>query len=388
MNAIIKREEFDKVVGSIEHAHTLPGQAYTSDAFFNAEAEHLFKSEWFPVCHEQMLPNPGDFYTLDVFNEKLVAVRGDDGEIRVLDRRCLDSGADLFISPFVQGRCEDMLGDLLRHRAWVYNLRGELIEAPNVRDETFDLGDHRLNAYRTETWKGFVMVNIDGRAEPFAEGAKVLERWVENYDLENLVRLPSIATFEMDTNWKLVAENYIEAYHHLAIHRNTFEPVSPARNTFVEDLEGSNDKTIVLNMPIEKAIGEGLGSSLPPIEGLSDEDLATFPVWLVMPFFLLVGLHTSVAWLQLVPLGPDKSMWIIHTFFPASSLQEPEKLHDTLSGGIAIHNEDMDACVGNQKGIVSRFFEQGRLHPTEKGVWYFDKYILETIAKKAPELIA
>ncbi len=383
MQKIIDLDQYNKVTGPLSKAHGLPGEAYTSESFFNAESDHLFKSEWFPICHEQMLVNIGDYYTIDVFSHKFVAIRGTDGEIRVMERFCLDSGKDMFLSSFTQGHCEDVLGTVLRHKSWVYDINGQLLMAPS-EGEDFDVQSVSIPCLRLETWKGFVFLNYDGAAESFANSAKTLEKWLKNYHLERLVRLPHLTIFEMDTNWKIVAENYIEAYHHMSIHKETFEQVSPGRNTKVHDLV---DKTIVLDMPIEVDFAKALDWGLPPIESLSEEDLATFPVWLVMPFFFITSLHNSIAWLQLVPISATKSMWIGHFFFPESSYAEPDSIKQTLEGGVAIHNEDMDACVGNQKGVSSKHFEQGRLHPLEKGVWLFDKYILETMSKNAPELV-
>lgn len=382
---IISRSEYNNVVNRPESPRTLPGHSYTNPAFFAAEIEHVFHKHWFPLAHEQMVPQVGDFYTIDLWDKKLVVIRGTDDIIRILDRRCLENGRDLFINPFVQGHCEEFLGNILSHRSWTYNLQGELIDASGLSGEQ-STANERLVQYAMEIWHGFIFVNLDGQAEPYAPALTSMYPWLENYQLDDLKLMRQPVVFDMNANWKVIAENYIEAYHHLATHRNTFEKVSPACTTNTEDL---SDNVVFLRMPIQQNFQNVFGGALPPIETLREADLNTFPVFLSLPLFLLTPLHNSVAWLHLIPVSPEKSLWMIYILAPKEYIQRKEHIKKLLHSGIDIHNEDMDACIGNQKGIRSRFFEQGYLHPTlEKGVWYFDRFLLQTLAESDPRLIS
>ena len=47
---------------------SLPGWTYTSDAFFELEKTELILKNWQLVCHISNIPNPGDFFTFDIFN--------------------------------------------------------------------------------------------------------------------------------------------------------------------------------------------------------------------------------------------------------------------------------------------------------------------------------
>ncbi len=374
---IIGREEFDRVVA--DPARTLPGHAYHSSAFFDAEVEHLFKAQWFPVAHEQMVPTAGDFYTLDLWGIKLVIVRGDDGDIRALDRRCLQTGRDLFLNPFTQGHCDTVLGNVLGHRSWIYNLQGRVIESDVAREE------HALPRYALENWQGFLLINIDGKASPYEPELATMATGLKNYRINELTLIREPVVFDMEANWKLVAENYIEAYHHLATHRNTFEKVSPARSTYTDDL---TDKVISLNMPIEVDFEQAFDWTLPPIGSLEEADRATFSAYLALPLFLLTPLHNSLAWLHLIPVSAERSFWMIYILAPAEYLEREDDVRKLVSSGIEIHNEDMDACIGNHKGFRSRFFDQGYVHPDlEKGVSLLDRHVLEAIAKGDPALV-
>ena len=194
--AIISRKEYDNVVNRPDAPRTLPGRAYHDPKFFSAEVEHLFKKQWFPVGHEQMMPEVGDFYTIDLWDHPLVIVRGDDGELRVLDRRCLETGRDIFMHPFAQGHCEEILGNVLGHRSWVYNLRGERIDG-----DVADLAPGQaLPSYALENWHGFLLVNLDGESAPYSPDLQTMEPWLENYRLDELKLLREPTIFDMDAN--------------------------------------------------------------------------------------------------------------------------------------------------------------------------------------------
>ena len=212
-----------------------------------------------------------------------------------------------------------------------------------------------------------------------------LARDLENYRLQELQLIRQPVVFEMQANWKLVAENYIEAYHHLATHRQTFEKVSPARTTRTDDLDGS---VISLRMPIAVDFEQAFDWTLPPIDSLQAQDLETFSAYLSLPLFLLTPLHNSLAWLHLIPVGPERSYWMIYMLAPPQYLEREDDIAKLLSSGVEIHNEDMDACVGNHRGFRSRFFQQGYIHPElEKGVALFDTYLLQTLAGANPDLV-
>ena len=52
---------------------TLPAWTYTSDAFLELEKRHLFLNNWQLICHSSDIPNSGDYFTFNFFNERLVA---------------------------------------------------------------------------------------------------------------------------------------------------------------------------------------------------------------------------------------------------------------------------------------------------------------------------
>ena len=67
---------------------TLPAWTYTSDAFLELEKRYLFLNNWQLICHSSNIPNPGDYFTFNFFNERLVAIRNESDEINDFQTVC------------------------------------------------------------------------------------------------------------------------------------------------------------------------------------------------------------------------------------------------------------------------------------------------------------
>ena len=51
---------------TIENAVALPPSAYIDSDFYNWEVEHIFKKQWLCVGHVSQLPNPGDYFNINL----------------------------------------------------------------------------------------------------------------------------------------------------------------------------------------------------------------------------------------------------------------------------------------------------------------------------------
>ena len=101
------------------------------------------------------------------------------------------------------------------YHAWTYGLDGRLITAPRGNKEggidKDELGSFRL---RLETWGPLLFVNPDADAEPLDDYLDGIPERVADagIDLEAL-RFLQRSESELDCNWKISAENFLECYH-------------------------------------------------------------------------------------------------------------------------------------------------------------------------------
>ena len=79
----------------LAQAETLPPQCYTSDAFFRREVEHIFLKVWNLIGREDYVPNPGDFFTIELVGIPVIIMRGRDRTIRAFVNSCRHRGAKL-----------------------------------------------------------------------------------------------------------------------------------------------------------------------------------------------------------------------------------------------------------------------------------------------------
>ena len=141
---------------------TLPAWTYKSDAFLELEKRHLFLNNWQLICHSSNIPNPGDYFTFNFFNERLVAVRNESDDINVFHNVCSHRATKLLED---DGNC----GKRIRcpYHAWSYDLSGNLKSVPHEEQfKNFDKGDHNLKPVQMEIFLGFIFAKINPSSAP------------------------------------------------------------------------------------------------------------------------------------------------------------------------------------------------------------------------------
>ena len=83
---------WDKVKGPVETAYTLPPSCYFSPDVYASERKRIFSGGWVSFGRAEDLGNAGEYFASMVADTPLVAVRGDDGEIRVFANTCRHRG--------------------------------------------------------------------------------------------------------------------------------------------------------------------------------------------------------------------------------------------------------------------------------------------------------
>src|SRR5690349_161818 len=81
-------ERFDRTRRSLNEASNLPGDCYTSSAWYEREIETIFMREWLCVARATDLAQRGEYVTLDIAGEPVLVVRGEDDAIRAFSNVC------------------------------------------------------------------------------------------------------------------------------------------------------------------------------------------------------------------------------------------------------------------------------------------------------------
>jgi len=389
----------------LARATTLPAQSYTSEEFFAWETENLLRAGWQCVAHISQISNAGDFLNLDLLGEPLIVVRGKDDSIHVLSRVCPHRSMDIMPEGFgydghTPAESRDGKPDCGRTRlflcpyhAWTFELDGKLKACPEMhKAEEFCRDEFFLKPFRNEIWNGFIFVNLNGDAPPFAVGLDEMAADLAAFNLPEM-KLAVAREWDCPFNWKVLVENFMESYHHLGIHHKSLQPMMPARDTWTEQ---ERRRYVRSHLPYKDSVREAyrefeqrgdFSSELPPLKNLSDGQKSEWGLFLIHPAFLLATAPDRVIWYRLQPLGPDR-LKLITTTLLAPEIVERENF-ETLRNRAAellvqFHLEDMEVCTAVQRGFYASGWQPGRLSHLEMPVLLFHRYIAARIFGKWP----
>ena len=367
---LIDENEQTKITAPLESAWTLPPAAYTDAELFDQEAEHLFMKDWMCVAREEQVADPGDYLCVDLPQMPLVISRDLGGELHALSRVCVHRAM-----PVVDGS-----GSATRfvcpYHKWTYELDGRLRSAPMMQGaEGFSTNDCRLPEIQLEVWNGFVFVNADASAAPLSTQLTGLATNIKNYHFASL-RIAETLYFPSPWNWKILVENFMEAYHHIGTHKSSLEPIYPARETTVPDNFG--EPWAFLDMPGVDA-PDSHATSFPD---LTDAERQRLFAAVIFPSFLFAASNEYGVWYQLKPNSHDDMDLYIHLLLRpeyAETLSPDEMI--AMRGAVStVHEEDILANQGPWLGLNGRLTTQGRLSPFEKAIWQLNQHWVKRMA--------
>ena len=362
----------------LERAATLPREAYVSPEVYAREVERIFRREWLCAGRVDQLPEPGSHFPLDLLGEKLVVTRDERGEVRVLSRVCRHRAAEVVTKPGVARslRCP--------YHAWTYALDGRLLGAPLMDGvERFERAQCGLPEIRSEVWEGWIFVNFDPRAGALGPRLEPLRRSLAGFCMSEMVATEPVV-FDSPFNWKVLVDNFMEAYHHIAVHRETLEPLFPGKRSHVPDNQGPYSLLIMPTAGDEPAPAPFADG--PPPATLEDWQRSSLVAAVVYPFHLFAPGPDSLTWYQLLPETWDRFTLRTYTCHPRAVIADPA--HADACAGLrafvtTVHQEDIAACEAVWAGLGSPSSVPGRLSLLERAIWQFNQWWIDRMAERA-----
>ncbi|MGL6224326.1 MAG: aromatic ring-hydroxylating oxygenase subunit alpha [Steroidobacteraceae bacterium] len=199
---------------------------YTSQAFFDLEAERMWTRTWQMACREEDVPAPGDTIVYDIVGRSLLITRQADGSIRALHNSCTHRGRKLLLA---DGHVEHFR---CPYHGFSWQLDGSVRSVPCRWDfQHVADADFRLPEARVGTWGGFVFVNMDPAAMPLEQYLEVLPRHFERWRLEDCWKAVHVAK-RIRCNWKVAQEAFMESYHVIATHPQILPLIADANSQY------------------------------------------------------------------------------------------------------------------------------------------------------------
>jgi len=214
--------------------HTLPYSWYTDPEILRREQELIFRTAWQYVGHAGQAPEPGTFFATQCGRTPIVVTRARDGELRAFLNVCRHRGFPLAEG---SGRRETLQ---CPYHAWTYGLDGALRAAPRS-EELADFDRCRLGLVQValDTWGPFVFVNATAEAEPLADalGSMPVQVAELGLDVDSLVFYARWEA-ELEANWKIVCENFLECYHCSVAHPQLAELLDVSVDAYALSTDG------------------------------------------------------------------------------------------------------------------------------------------------------
>jgi glycine betaine catabolism A len=344
----------------------LPREAYVDPAVFEWEQRNIF-SGWTCVGHAGDLATVGAQKAVGTGPNAVLLVRAEDDTVHAFANTCRHRGHELLAcGATAKGR-----SIVCPYHSWSYRLDGRLRNAPGFRDvEGFEPDEFGLAELRLVDWHGWLFVDASGEDVEFSRHVAGLEQIVGPYRPEDLT-IVARHSYELATNWKVIAENYQECYHCSTIHPQ-LSRISPPTSGENLEFEGSwmgGWMSIVEGAETMSLTGKSGGVA---IEGLSEQELRSV-MYLVGYPNLLVSLHPDYVMTHLMtPLAVGRThvecAWAFPKDVAAKADFDPSYAVDFWD---LTNRQDWAACESVQRGLASPHARPGPLAPDEDGVYQF-----------------
>ncbi|MCZ6578141.1 MAG: aromatic ring-hydroxylating dioxygenase subunit alpha [Gammaproteobacteria bacterium] len=338
----------------------LPNFAYTCTDFYALEQDSVFRNNWVFAGFVHRLKKTGDMIPVEVAAQPIVLVMAEDGQIRAFHNVCSHRGAQLVTEPGTSKKF------VCPNHSWSYNLEGKLIARPHFHgSEKHDVnraGCHRadLSPIRCITWHDWVFVNISGDADSFERCIRPIEVRLDGYDFSDLHFFESLE-FDLQANWKLAVENFIDPYHVFSCH--------PWLNDFVgmdqRQAPEFDDKVLFCGYQFQKTDPARAGA-LPWFPNLPKQKQNRGDWFVMFPNFAFEIFPDQVDLFIATPQGPQKTQETISLYFigeGAKAEKYAEARALVIKNWNDLNHEDIGIIERMQAGRRSDGFDGGVLSP-------------------------
>jgi choline monooxygenase len=350
---------------NIQEAHTIHTDFYTKAAYFEASKEKIFAQSWQFVGDTDMLNDINIYpFTLleNYINEPLMLSKDAEGEIHCLSNVCTHRGNLVAYEPCKSSRLR------CKYHGRVFGLDGKFVFMPEFEQaENFPCEADNLTSlplYHIGKLL-FTSLNRNVPTAPFFDAMLDRIGWLPLHDMTYRHNLSS--TYHVKGNWALYCENYLEGFHIPFVHPSLSAVINYADYT-TEVYEYCN-----LQLGIAKK-GEAC-FDLPETSPDYGKNVAAYYYW-VFPNMMFNFYPWGLSLNLIEPQSIDTTKVTFSVY-----VWDDAKLETGAGSGLNQVELEDEAVVENvQKGVRSRFYNQGRYSPTrEQGPHHFHTLLAKFI---------
>jgi phenylpropionate dioxygenase-like ring-hydroxylating dioxygenase large terminal subunit len=344
--------------------NSLPWAWYSDPEVLRREGERIFARTWQYVGHAGQTSEPGSYFAASAGQIPVVVTRARDDVVRAFVNVCRHRG---HVVAGGSGRRESLQ---CPYHAWTYGLDGALRAAPRSdREPGFDAEELGLAKIAVDTWGPLLFVNPDAEAAPLAEAlGEVPRQLAEILDIDTL-EFRFRTEFDLQANWKIACENFLECYHCAVAHPGFSAAVDISPDAYRLQAEGL------------------VSSQFGPLRQNGDSFLAGGEVARSQFHFLWPNFGINVfpgrpnlSCGAILPAGPESTHRFLDYFFAPDV--EQEWVDELTAFDDQIGREDTALVEGVQRGVRSGVLAEGRLlSESEQLVAHFQRLTLEALSE-------
>ena len=336
----------------------LPKEAYLSQQWFEQELELIFSKTWQFAGLMEDVNEHGQYKAVQVGKHPLIIINNN-GELLAFHNLCRHRGTPLLEG---SGTLTDFMTCPYHH--WSYDLNGKLIGAPQRKKEfpNLDLDNICLHKASVEIWRSMLWVHPDANAPSAASWFEHVLPNLGPHQPEKLQQYPEYSTHhEINANWKIIAENFMDVYHLKYLHSHTLYMYDHVKAQF-----GWNGPHYWFYEPLSNKHEK----ELPYIDHIPEDKLGAY-VPILFPNLGLAESESTWSTFHIIPVAPNKS--IVETrsrgmpqgmigsalswLYGNEQQDSNNETHPLESGDFMA--EDVYVCEQIQKGMNSPKYEVG-----------------------------
>lgn len=373
------KSPFAATFAEVVEASHAPGYLYSDPQVLAREKEVIFKRDWLCLCRAEELAEPGDYITFRIVGEPLLLCKDKDGAIKAYANMCLHRGVELANG---QGKARAFS---CPYHGWTYDLEGRLRGAGFMQDSLgFEKENCRLPEFQVREWCGWVFVSLAEAPRPFEDYIATFDAkfgWARMQDMRLGLRMDA----ELNCNWKLMVENFIDFYHVKILHKDTIGRFMKTGDVTYDLCENGQVFIDEYDAGTLSKTGDVFRKRFDTMVDKSPRFSAT---GLLPPnvniFFRpdYVSLFTS--W----PLGPGRMKLTTLALWHKDVVEAAD--FEGVAGEYKVMlekvlGEDFDMVESLQNAAGSGLFEPGRMSRLERGVQHFVKYSIAKVFEAPKE---
>lgn len=353
-----------KVDENIARAETIDKEFYTTQHWLDQCKEKVFAKSWqfigdtksLNIQKRQQYP----FQLLDKFlDEPLMLVSDDEEQLRCLSNVCTHRGF-LLADQVQSGR-----KIVCKYHGRNFNLDGSFHSMPEFKEaENFPRPCDDLHQLPLKQWRQFLFTSLTPEVD-WEKIEKVLEDKIGFLPIEQFRAAPEYNTeYHIKANWALYCDNYLEGFHIPFVHE-TLGKMFDFGQYKTELYDHCNVQIGFSDTGVESF-------DLPEGHPEYGRKVTAYYFWLypnIMMNFYPYGVQINIV----KPMSPNRcKVSFLYYIYD----EELFKSMDTLAFAEKTEREDEFVVEAVQKGLQSRFYQNGRFSPTrETGVHHFHQLL-------------